>query len=269
VRKTAANRGRGTGSGKRRHLRHNTRHTSITMATNNSSLASRSTVYATAAAFVLAGCAQKGPQAARDEPCNPVVGAVVGGAIGALVGGEKRRTGGALVGAGLGALACIGYNYKTRQTRSAEQVGDDYKRANNNQLPPAPVVTAYRTETKTVQARGGDEVTVVSNIEVVPGAKQPLKELREEFAIVDPEGNERSKITKIPAPAGSAGGAYVSTLLFTFPKGVPAGAYQVQSKLYVNGQPARTGSVKIQVAAGAAGPQPLVVVAGAMAPRSF
>ena len=225
-----------------------------------------------AAVLLLVGCAQKtapgSAAASRDDPCNPVVGAVVGGAIGALVGGEKRRGGGALVGAGLGALACIGYNYKTQQTRSAGEVGDDYKLANNNRLPPAPVVTAYRTESKATQARGGDEVTVVSSIEVVPGATQPLKELREEFAIVDPEGNERSKITKIPAPAGSTGGAYVSTLQFTFPKGVPAGAYQVQSRLFVNGQATRTGNVKIQVASLAPASTAVTALA-AMAPAAL
>lgn len=240
------------------------------MATDITLPSLRTALGATTAVLLLFGCAQKGAPgaqgAARDDPCNPVVGAVVGGAIGALVGGEKRRTGGALVGAGLGALACVGYNYRTQQTRSAGEVGDEYRRANNNQLPPAPVVTAYRTETKTAQARGGDEITVVSSIEVVPGAAQPLKELREEFAIVDPEGNERSKITKIPAPAGSTGGAFVSTLRFTFPKGVPAGAYQVQSRLFVNGQAARTGSVKIQVASGAAGSTMVTALADS-APR--
>lgn len=230
--------------------------------TRNSALSKlRAALGMIAAVLLLFGCAGKGAHnAAKGDPCNPVVGAVVGGAIGALVGGDKHRTGGAVVGAGLGALACVGYNYKTQQTRSAEQVGDEYRRANNNQLPSAPVVTAYRTESKAAQARGGDEITVTSTIEVVPGATQPLKELREEFAIIDPEGNERSRISKIPAPAGSAGGAYVSTLQFTFPKGVPAGAYQVQSKLFVNGQAARTGSVKINVASRAGGSAAVTVL---------
>jgi hypothetical protein len=207
----------------------------------------------------LAACTQKGAGdksaagSANDDPCNPIVGAVIGGAIGAVVSGDKRRTQGTVIGAGLGALACVGYNYRAQQTRSAEQVGNEYKRANNNQLPPAPVVTVYRTESKAAQARGGDEITVVSSIEVVPGAKQPLKELREEFAIVDPEGKERSKTSKTPAPAGSAGGGYTSTLQFTFPKGVPPGAYQVQSRLFVNGQAAREGNLKIQVAQGSNG----------------
>jgi hypothetical protein len=201
-------------------------------------------------ALAAAGCAQQGQrqQGATDaDPCNPVVGAVIGGVAGALLGGDRRRERGALIGAGVGALACVAYNYKTAQTRTAQQVGDEYRKANNNQLPPAPVVNVYRTETTRATARGGDEVTVNSSIEVVPGAKEPLRELREEFVILDPKGVERSRIAKTPTQAGTAGGAFVSTLQFTFPQGVPAGDYEVQSRLFVNGTQARASSVKIQV----------------------
>ncbi len=205
-----------------------------------------------AVAAALAGCAQSPRRAAASEDsCNPVVGAVIGGAAGALFGGDRHRAQGALLGAGLGALACVAYNYKASQTKTAQQVGDEYRKANHGELPPAPVVTAYRTETSRTTARGGDEVTVRSNIEVVPGAKEPLRELREEFVVVDPAGIERSKIAKMPAPAG--GGAYVSTLQFTFPKGVPPGEYKVQSRLYVNGTAAKTSTVRIQVARRAVG----------------
>lgn len=209
---------------------------------------------ALAVGAALAGCAQSPRRSAESEdPCNPVVGAVIGGVAGALIGGDRHRTRGALLGAGLGALACVAYNYEASQTRTAQQVGDEYRKANNNQLPPAPVVTAYRTETTRPTARGGDDVTVRSNIEVVPGAKEPVRELREEFVIVDPKGVERSKIAKTPAPAGAGGGAYVSTLQFTFPQGIPPGEYKVQSRLYVNGAPAKTSAVTIQVARLAAG----------------
>lgn len=209
---------------------------------------------ALAVAAALAGCAQNPRRsAAGDDPCNPVVGAVVGGVAGALIGGDRHRTQGALLGAGLGALACVAYNYRTAQTKTAQQVGDEYRKANNDQLPPAPVVTAYRTEATRPTAKGGDQITVRSNIEVVPGAKEPLRELREEFVVVDPKGVERSRIAKTPAPAGAAGGAYVSTLQFTFPQGVPPGDYQVQSRLYVNGAPAKASAVKIHVAQRAAG----------------
>ncbi len=209
---------------------------------------------ALAVGAALAGCAQSPRRsAASDDPCNPAVGAVIGGVAGAVIGGDRHRARGALLGAGLGALACVAYNYQASQTKTAQQVGDEYRKANNDQLPPAPVVTVYRTETARTSAKGGDDVTVRSNIEVVPGAKEPLRELREEFVVVDPNGVERSKIAKTPAPAGAAGGAYVTTLQFTIPKGVPPGEYKVQSRLYVNGAPAKTSAVTIRVARLAAG----------------
>lgn len=218
----------------------------------------RRAAVALAVAAVLAGCANR-PKGgvSSEDPCNPVVGAVVGGAVGMLIGGDRRRTEGALVGASLGALACVAYNYRSQQVKSADQVSAEYRSRNNNQLPPVPTITAYRTETRNPAARGGDDVVVTSNIELVPGAQEPLKELREEFAVIDPNGVERSKIAKTPVPAGSTGGAFVSTLQFQFPKGVPPGAYQVQSRLFVNGKPAQTSSVKIQVAQAADGSVPL------------
>jgi outer membrane lipoprotein SlyB len=205
------------------------------------------TITAMASVSLLAACAT--PRG--DEPCNPVVGAVVGGAVGALVGGERHRARGAALGAGVGALACMAINYNSRQTRSADQVGDEYRRR-NGELPPAPMVASYTTQAARSSARAGEDITVTSTIEVVPGRNEPLKELREEFVIVDPKGVERSKLAKTPAPSGSRGGAYVSTLQFTFPQGVPPGAYRVQSRLFVNGKAAQTSAVSIQVAAAAA-----------------
>jgi hypothetical protein len=207
-----------------------------------------------AASTLLASCATPGGTSGGDD-CNPLIGALVGGAVGALLGGDRHRGRGAAIGAGVGALTCVAYNYSSKQTRTADQVGDEYRRA-RGELPPAPVVTGYRTEAARTTARAGEDVTVTSNIEVVPGRTEPLKELREEFVILDPKGVERSKLEKTPAPAGSKGGAYVSTLQFTFPQGVPPGPYRVQSKLFVNGKVAQSSAVDIQVARGPADAEP-------------
>jgi hypothetical protein len=64
---------------------------------------------------------------------------------------------------------------------------------------------------------------------------------------------ERGRIAKTPAPAGAGGGAYVTTLQFTFPQGGPPGEYQVRSRLYVNGAPAKDSAVRVQVAGRPAG----------------
>ncbi len=197
----------------------------------------------------LASCAQPRPRHdASADPCHPLAGALVGGAIGAVLGGEKHRVRGLAIGAGIGALGCVAYNHKVQQTKSAEQVGLEYRERTNSELPPDPVVTSYRTSSRPEQAHAGDEITVTTHLEIVPGRGEPLHELREEFAIVDPNGVERSRIAKTPVPAGSQGGAFVSTLQFTIPKGVPGGSYQVQSQVFLNGKQVQSSVVNLMVA---------------------
>jgi hypothetical protein len=77
--------------------------------------------------LAVAGCQSPGGPAgsAGVDPCNPAIGALVGGALGALVGGGDNRGKGAVIGAGLGALACVAVNAASRQTRTADQVEDD------------------------------------------------------------------------------------------------------------------------------------------------
>src|SRR5258706_6866141 len=185
----------------------------------------------------IVSCAQPRPRHdGSADPCHPLAGALVGGAIGAVLGGERHRAQGLAIGAGVGALGCVVYNHKVQQIKSAEQVGVEYRERTDSELPATPMVVAYRTSSRPEQAHGGEEITVTTHLEVVPGRGEPLRELREEFAIVDPNGVERSRITKTPVPAGSQGGEFVSTLRFTIPKGVPAGSYQVQSQVFVNGR---------------------------------
>jgi len=216
---------------------------------------SASVCTATIGALLATGCAQSAPAggSASSDPCNVGVGAVVGGMAGALLGGrgDKNRLVGAAIGAGVGALACVAYNYHARQVRSADQVAQAYTAQGGKPQPDAPLVTSYRTDARPT-ANPGEDIIVTSSIEVVPGRTQPLRDLREEFAVIDPQGVERSRLTKNPAP-GSTGGAYVSTLQFTFPNSIPGGLYQVQSHLFVNGQPAGDSTVRIQVARAGSG----------------
>jgi len=202
-----------------------------------------------AALATIVSCAQPHPRPdASADRCHPLAGAFVGGAIGAVFGGEKHRAQGLAIGAGFGALGCVAYNHKVQRTKSAEQVGVEYRELTNSELPATPMVTAYHTSSSPEQAHGGDEITVTSHLEIVPGRGEPLRELREEFAIVDPNGVVRSRIAKTPVPAGSQGGAFVSTLQFTIPTGVPDGSYQVQSQVFVNGKQVQKSVVNLMVA---------------------
>ncbi len=207
---------------------------------------------AIAAAAVATGCAtgQSGSGAAGDlfsGDCNPLIGGGIGAVVGAVVGGSQHRGAGAAVGAGIGALACVAYNYYTKQTKTAQQVSDEYKAAHKGTLPPRATVTRFSaqvTPTSTVQAGGA--VTVASNIEVVPGADNPRPTVEQEIALYSPDGKEAGKARKPASQAGGAG-AFETAFKFSMPQGVPQGVYPVKSELYVDGQPLASTDARFQV----------------------
>jgi hypothetical protein len=188
----------------------------------------------------VAGCQSPGggpsDTSASSDPCNPAVGALIGGALGALINTDKRGKG-ALIGAGLGALACVVVNAVSRQTKSAVQVEDEYRKRHGGKLPPSdPVVQAYDvTVSPDGQVRPGEKAQVVSNMTVVQGASQPVEEVKEVLTLVGPEGTKTAE-KKANERAGS--GAYENTFNLSFPKDVAPGTYPIKTQLYVNGRPA-------------------------------
>src|SRR5262245_2583460 len=67
--------------------------------------------------------------------CNPLLTGGIGAAIGAVLGGSKNRGAGAAAGAAIGALACVAYNYATKQTKTSQQVSDENKAKKKGKLP--------------------------------------------------------------------------------------------------------------------------------------
>ena len=82
-----------------------------------------------------AGCA--GPNKLAGDPdagsgdCNMVGAAIVGGLLGAAVGGKDKLKG-AAIGAGLASLACLAVNARSQQTASAEEARSQYQRDTGN-----------------------------------------------------------------------------------------------------------------------------------------
>ena len=209
-----------------------------------------------AAAALLAGCATGqggGGETTGDVlsgECNPLVTGGIGAAIGAIIGGSKHRGQGAATGAAVGALACIAYNYYTKQTKTAQQVANEYKAANKGTLPASATVTKFNAQvapTATVQA--GKTVTVASNIEVVPGTSNPRPSVEQEIALYSPDGKEAGKARK-PASQSGGGGAFETSFRFSLPQGVPQGVYPVKSQLYVDGKPVAGTDTRFQVVVG-------------------
>ena len=213
----------------------------------------RKSVAAIAAAAMAASCAtqQGGSAPAADTfsgDCNPLVAGGIGAAIGALAGGSKNRGSGAAAGAAIGALACVAYNYATKQTKTAQQVSDEYKAKNKGTLPVSPAVTRFNVQVApTAKVQPGNAVNVASNIEVVPGTSNPSPKVEQEIALFSPDGAQAGKARKPASQTGAGGGAFETSFKFSLPQGVPQGVYPVKSQLYVDGKPAAGTDTRFQV----------------------
>ncbi len=211
------------------------------------------------AAVLLAGCstAEKRdsspypdiPGSAKESECNASLAALIGGAIGAIV-MEENRTRGAAVGAGFGALACAIINATTRQTKPPADVEHEYRTSHQGRLPEQPLVSVYDTAYNaqgSVQA--GQVAHVVSNITVVPGATEPVREMREVLEIFDSTrpGEVMIKAEKSVDEAARAGGIQ-DTFNIQLPERMAEGNYPARTTLYVNNRRAgeNRGTLRVQ-----------------------
>ena len=222
-------------------------------------LTTRTTIAATLAVFALASCATPGdgtgPTAGDffSGDCNPLVAGAIGTAVGALLGGGSNRLRGAAIGAGVGALACMAYNFQTRQTKSSQQVADEYKVAHKGALPAAATVTRFNAQVAPkTSVQAGSAVEVASQIEVVPGRDDPRPKIEQQIALYGPDGKEAATARK-PASQAPGGGAFETNFRFTMPQGVPQGVYPVRSQVLVNGEPTAKAETRFQVVVGPAG----------------
>jgi len=171
-----------------------------------------------------------------DSPCSVGIGAIAGGVVGALV-NDKNRGKGALIGAGLGALACVVVNAVSRQTKSAEQVETEYRSQHAGQLPPSePVVEAYQVNVNPDnRVRAGEKVRVVSNMTVVRGSTRSVDEVKEVLTLSGSGGTKTLEKAQSERPGS---GAYENTFNLSFPKDVESGTYPIKTQLLVNGKQA-------------------------------
>jgi YMGG-like Gly-zipper len=210
---------------------------------------------ASAVCLVVSGCQNMGGDAAS-AACNPGYGALIGGALGAAI-GDNDRTKGALIGAGVGALACMVINSYSAQTKTAQQAEDEYKSQNKGKLPTAePVVQNYDVNIANGgQVRAGEKVQVVSNMTVVQGA-QPVNEVKEVLTLAGPTGTKTAEKKANERPGS---GGYQNTFNLSFPADVSPGEYPITTQLYVNGKQVGERRQQLQIVATDNGPRFTIV----------
>jgi hypothetical protein len=190
-----------------------------------------------------------GDSAQPDRGCNAVGAAVVGALIGGLLGGKnnKDRTKGAAVGAGIATLACVAFNYNSRQVKTAEQVKSEYQQKNQVTEPEVTSLVRYESRFEpSERVRAGTSTKLVSYIEVVQGSRSPTPVIEEEITVRSPKGQELKKSRK-PANQDGGAGAFQTAFALTLPQGVEQGVYSFESSLFIDGKQAASSDAKLQV----------------------
>jgi hypothetical protein len=185
------------------------------------------------------------PKAA--DPCNAVGAAALGALAGALLAGRNHRLAGAAVGGGLGAAACLAYNYHSQQVKTSDQVAADFEAHHHGQLPVQATVARYETKfDPSNQIKPGTGANLNSFIEIVPGSDGVAPVLEEEINMYGPDG-KLLRTAKKPANTNGQAGDYQTQFSFKLPEGVPQGVYAFKTSLYLNGQKVQDGGADLQV----------------------
>ncbi len=182
----------------------------------------------------------------QSPQCNPVVAGAIGGVVGSLFGKGKGHLVGAAAGAGIGALACMAYNYHSRQVRDARAVSAEYIHQ-RGALPASNTVSSYTTAmepSSTVKA--GSHAEMQSTIVVVSGRHDVAPRLSETLTLLSPDGKQLSTVTKEATDINGTG-EYQTSFSFNLPKGIEQGRYTVRSTLHMNDQQVRSNEVPMVV----------------------
>ena len=201
-----------------------------------------------AAALLLAACASQPPAPRMPDvsdiekmmkECSPATAAAIGGALGAIV-ADDNRVRGAAIGAGIAAAACAIINANTRQTKTASEVDEQYRKTHDGTLPDQPVVTVYDTAFNAGgSVRPGQEARIFSNITLVSGAREAAREVVEVLEVF--EANDPSKVllrAEKKADPGRRSGGIQNDFIIRLPDGLAPGSYPARTALTVNGRPA-------------------------------
>ena len=182
-----------------------------------------------------------------DSECSEGWLAIGGAVIGGLLASGNNRVRGAAIGAGAAALACMAWNYNAKQTRTAQQVQTDYRAANRGRLPDQAQVVRYDPKfSPSGRVMPGGQVVLNSDIEVIGGSRdRELPIVEEEMTMTRPDGKQVSSRKVVNEGLGAGG--YQSSFTLKMPKGVPEGEYPVKTALYLNGMPAGTRTLTMQV----------------------
>jgi len=173
----------------------------------------------------------------EEGKCTPSTAALIGAAFGSLI-NEDDRARGAAIGAGLGALACYIINAQSRQTRAPADVEGQYRAEQRGTLPEAALVTSYDTAFSAGGGvKAGQEARVVSSITVVPGSKEPVREMVEVLEVFESSNSTRVLLrAEKKAEPGMLTGGIQNSFSIRLPAALVPGTYPARTVLFINGK---------------------------------
>ncbi len=217
----------------------------------------RHTTIFVAATMILAGCANpprggndQAVSAGDDDPCSvgqtAATGALIGAVLGGISGGKHGVVKGLAIGAAAGAISCVAINVQSRQTKTAAQADNDFKKT-RGQLSPEPSVVFYESRLDTKLIQRGQPFKVMSSLELANGSRQPVYSVREEYVISNPDGNQISPDRNSKLFSATSSGRFENSFDLKLPAGVSQGVYSLKTNLYVNNKLAATRDMRTQV----------------------
>ena len=191
-----------------------------------------------------ADTAASAPQNPCSTEASTVVGGVLGGMFGRILGIPGGSRAGALVSGAAAGLGCYEYNIRTKQSKTAAEADADYLKS-NLVAAPEPVVVSYSTQTETPTATRGQPLKLSSVVELVNGSEKPVREVREELVISNPDGKPFGTGSK-PFVATTAG-RFENTFEVKLPEKAATGVYLLKTSLIVNGVTASARDLSVQL----------------------
>ncbi|MCW8875510.1 MAG: hypothetical protein OQJ89_11780 [Kangiellaceae bacterium] len=127
--------------------------------------------------------------------------------------------------------------YKSEQKSDDDHVVNKYT-AEHQSLPAKAQLVSYQSNIKPGEVvNPGNQISIVSNLEVVRGQDTEQVEIKERITIYDNEDNskELKSLIKVVNKDTNKCGAFENEFTFTLPKGMPQGLYPIKTAVIING----------------------------------
>jgi hypothetical protein len=139
--------------------------------------------------------------------------------------------------------------HQSKQVNDENDVVNKYKKSHKS-LPDEAVLVSYESNIMPGGViKAGDNISIVSSLEVVRGAASPAVKIEEMITIYDNEDNakELKSLTKVINEKTNASGAFENEFTFKLPKGMPQGIYPVKTTVLLDGKALAPVSAEMQL----------------------